>query len=45
MSKGLEALEKVRKQLIKVCDYILYKNPSAFIECNNDIEKYVEVRE
>lgn len=43
MSKELEALNKIRQKLIDECNYILYKHPDAFIECNNDIKKYVDV--
>lgn len=41
--KGLEELEKVRNRLIAMCDFVQSKDPNAFIECNNDIKKYVDV--
>lgn len=38
-----EMLDKIRDRLISECEYIQYKNPGAFLDCNNDLRKYVDV--
>ena len=41
--KALEALAKIKDELITMCNYVQSKDNNAFVECNHDIKKYVEV--